>query len=276
MDEKLMITVAPCIPPDLAKNIPGLDLTPQGIADEVVRAYHAGANVVHLHVWDENGQPTTDLDAFKHTLHLIRERCDIVIEGSTGGVNTLSPRERSVSLETDIELASLNPGSVNYDQGVYINSPSDIAFWAQTMHERHIKPDMAIFEVGMMATCLQLAEQGWIEPPYLFAFVLGQTGALPAAPKNLGFLVDNLPPQAYWTAVGHLGHDLQMAVLAMAMGGHVRAGYEDNPYYLPGTLATSNAQLIERLVRITREIGREIATPDEIRTLLGLAQHSSK
>ncbi len=270
MNNKLIIAVAPCIPPQTAKNIPGLDLSPKGLAAEVVRAYNAGANVVHLHVWDDEGQPTTNLDAFKRTLHLIRERCDIVIEGSTGGINDLSASARSVSLQTDIELASLNPGSVNYDKGVYINTPADILYWAKTMHDLHIKPDMAIFEAGMIANCLQVAELGWINPPYLFAFVLGQTGAMPATPKNLLFLSESLPQQSYWTVIGHGGHDLSMAVLAMVMGGHVRAGYEDNPYYLPGELAISNAQLIERLVRVGREIGREVATPDEVRALLEL------
>ena len=149
MNNKLIMAVAPCIPPYIAKNIPGLNLSPEGIAAEVVRAYNAGANVVHLHVWDEKGQPTTNLNAFVRTLQLIRERCDIVIEGSTGGVNDLPASARSVSLQTDIELASLNPGSVNYDKGVYVNSPNDIAYWAKTMHDRHIKPDMAIFEAGI-------------------------------------------------------------------------------------------------------------------------------
>src|SRR5574338_1327096 len=111
----LLITVAPCIPPYMAKDVPGLDLSPQGIADEVVRAHSAGANIAHLHVWDRLGRPTTDLDAFVETVALIRQRCDIVIEGSTGGFNELTPAQRSVSLQAEVELASLNPGSVNYD-----------------------------------------------------------------------------------------------------------------------------------------------------------------
>lgn len=270
MNDKLIIAVAPCIPPYLAQDIPNLDLSPQGIADEVVRAYNAGANVVHLHVWDETGQPTTDLDAFKRTIHLIRERCDIIIEGSTGGVNDLSAAERSVSLNVDIELASLNPGSVNYDKGVYINSPSDITYWAQEMHRRRVKPDIAIFEAGMITNALRLVEQGWIEAPFLFAFVLGQVGAMPASPKNLLFLSESVPVGSMWTVVGHGGHDVQMNALAMTMGGHARAGFEDNAYYRPGELATSNAQLIERLVRIAHEIGREVATPEEARALLDL------
>ena len=271
LEEKLLVTVAPCIPPYVAEDIPGLDLSPEGIADEVVRAYSAGANVVHLHVWDEQGQPTTELAAFERTLRLIRERCDIVVEGSTGGVNELTPAERSVSLQADIELASLNPGSVNYDKGVYVNSPSDVLYWAREMQRRRTKPDIAIFEVGMIANSVALAEAGWIEFPLLFAFVLGQQGALPATPKNLLFLSETVPQGSLWCVAGHGGHDLQMSALAMGMGGHARAGFEDNPYYRPGELATSNAQLIERLVRIAREIGREPVSPAEARAILGLS-----
>ena len=268
--DKLLVAVAPCIPPYVAVDVPGLDLSPEGIADEVVRAYNAGANVVHLHVWDEQGQPTTELDAFERTISFIKEQCDIVIEGSTGGVNELSPAERSVSLQTGIEMASLNPGSINYDKGVYINSPDDINYWVQEIHRRGIKPDIAIFEVGMIANSLALAEKGWIEPPFLFSFVLGQQGALPATPKNLLFLSETIPSGSYWCVVGHGGHDLQMSALAMNMGGHVRAGFEDNPYYRPGELAKSNAQLIERLVRLANEVGRNIATPTKAREMLRL------
>lgn len=270
MQDKLLVTVAPCIPPYVAEDIPSLDLSPEGIAGEVVHAYNAGANIVHLHVWDEQGQPTTDLTAFERMLRLIRERCDIVIEGSTGGVNQLSPAERSVSLQADIEMASLNPGSVNYDKGVYINSPDDIAYWVQEMHRRRIKPDIAIFEVGMITNSVRLAEQGWIELPLLFTFVLGQQGAMPATPRNLLFLSETVPPGSLWCAAGHGGHDLWLSTMAMVAGGHARAGFEDNPYYRPGELATSNARLIERLVRMAQEIGRQVATPAEARAMLGL------
>ena len=268
---KLLVIVAPCTPPYIARDISGLDLSPNRIADEVVRAYNAGANIAHLHVWDEKGQPTTELEAFEKTVSLIREQCDIILEGSTGGVNKLSPQERSVSLQTEIELASLNPGSTNYDKGVFINSPSDIDYWAQEMKRKKIKPNMAIFEVGMIANAIDLLQKDWIESPLLFTFVLGQKGALPASTKNLIFLSETVPADSLWCVAGHCGHDLWMSSLAMLMGGHARAGFEDNPYYHPGEIATSNAQLIKRLVRIAREIGREIATPAEAREMLGLS-----
>jgi 3-keto-5-aminohexanoate cleavage enzyme len=270
MEDKLLIAVAPCIPPYMAKDIPGLDLSPEGIAREVVRAHSAGANIAHLHTWDEEGKPTRDLSAFERTIRLIREECDIIIEGSTGGVSELSAAERSVSLGADIEMASLNPGSVNYDQGVYVNSPQDIAYWAKEMRRLGIKPDIAIFEAGMIANALRLAESGWIEPPFLFNFVLGQEGAITATPKNLLFLKESIPEDSFWGVTGHSGHDLEMSALAIVLGGHARAGFEDNAYFRPGELAKSNAQLIERLVRLAREIGRDVATPDEARAMLKL------
>jgi 3-keto-5-aminohexanoate cleavage enzyme len=270
MEDKLLMTVAPSIPSYVAKEIPGLDLSPEGIAREVLRAHNAGASIVHLHVLDRHGQPTTDLSAFELTLRLIREQCDIVFEGSTGGVNELSAAERSVSLRAGIEVASLNPGSVNYDRGVYINSPADIQYWVQEMDRRRIRPNISIFEAGMIANSMELVEEGWIQPPFLFSFVLGQKGALPATPRNLLFLSETIPADSIWSIVGHGGSDLKMCFLAMNMGGHARAGFEDNPYYRPGEIAASNAQLIERLVRIAREMGREIASPSEARAILGL------
>jgi len=270
-DDNLLVTVAPSIPPYVAECVPGLNLSPEGIADEVVRAYDAGANIAHLHVWDERGQPATDLSAFERTVALIRERCDIIVEGSTGGINGLTPAERSVALNADIEMASLNAGSVNYDAGVYVNTPEDIVYWAKEMHARGIKPDIAVFEAGMVDNGLALAEDGLLEPPFLFTFVLGQTGAMAASARNLLFLSESVPDGSFWCACGHGGHDLRMSALAMNMGGHVRAGYEDNPYYRPGELASSNAQLIERLVRLAREMGRDVASPTEARNMLGLA-----
>jgi len=268
--EKLLITVAPCIPPYMVGKIPSLDLSPEGIAKEVVRSHEAGANILHLHVWDNMGRPTTDLTCFEKTIALIKDHCDIVIEGSTGGFNNLTPAERSTSLNSRIEMASLNPGSVNYDAGVYINSPSDIHYWADEMHRKKIKPDIAIFDSGMINNSLLLIEEGLITTPYLFTFVQGQQGAMPAFPKNLLFLSESVPEKSLCFVARHSGCDINLTVMNMAMGGHARAGFEDSPYYLPGKLASSNAQLIERLVRIGREMGREPATPTEARKILGL------
>ena len=267
--DKLLITVAPCIPPYMAKDVPGLDLSPYGIAAEVIRACNAGANIAHLHVWDHKGSPTTDLQAFEESIDLIKAGCDIIIEGSTGGFNELTPAERSISLQANIELASMNPGSVNYDQGVYINSPADILYWASEMHRKTIQPDIAIFEAGMIANSMLLAQGGLIATPYIFTFVLGQQGALPATPKNLLFLTESVPSGSLCFVARHSGWDIRLTVMNMILGGHARTGFEDTPYYTGGDLASSNAQLIERIVRIGRELGREPAPPEEARKILG-------
>ncbi|HEY64866.1 MAG TPA: 3-keto-5-aminohexanoate cleavage protein [Caldilineae bacterium] len=268
--DKLIITVAPCAPPAQLEAYPDLPRTPEQIADEVVRAWNAGAAIAHLHVLDEQGHPTQDLAAFRRTIALIRERCDILIEGSTGGLTGFSAAERSVALQADIDLASLNPGSVNYDRGVYINSPQDIDYWVGEMHRRGIKPGIAIFEVGMIENALRYVRQGLISEPLFFNFVLGQVGALPATARNLVFLIESVPSGSMWEVTGHGGHDLQAALWAIALGGHARAGFEDNIFYRPGERASSNAMLIERIVRIAREAERPIASPAEVRSMLGI------
>jgi len=274
--DKLLITVAPCIPPYMAENVPGLDLSAEGLADEIVRAWEAGANILHLHVWDGGGNPTTKIDNFIKTINLVKDRCDIIIEGSTGGFNDLTPAERSTSLQADIEMASLNPGSINYDAGVYINSPADVRYWTEEMNRKDIKPDIAIFDIAMINNSMQFAAENLVSQPYLFTFVLGQTGAIPATPSNLMFMVESVPNESFCFVARHSSCDINLTVMNMAMGGHARAGFEDSPYFVNGELATCNAQLIERLVSIGRQLGREPATPEEARQLLGLKNKGGK
>lgn len=276
MADELIIMVAPSIPADVARGLPGLDVSPEGIADEVVRAWNAGASIVHLHVWDERGQPSSEATAFQRTIDLIRARCDIIIEGSTGGTHDSSLEGRSVALQTNVEMATLNTGTVNWGNSVYRNSPDDIAYWAQEMQRRGIKPDLAAFEIGMVANSLELVAKGWVAPPLFYTFILGQPGVMPATPRNLLNLSEALPAGAIWSAAGHGGHDLRVAAMAIAMGGHVRVGFEDNPQYRPGEPATSNAHLVERVVRIAREVGRHVVGPDEARALLGLPSRAAR
>jgi 3-keto-5-aminohexanoate cleavage enzyme len=272
MGDDLIIMVAPSIPAVVARDLPALDLSPEGIAREVVRAWNAGASIVHLHVWDERGLPSSEASAFERTVQLIRAQCDIIIEGSTGGTHDSSLEGRSVALQTDVEMATLNTGTVNWGDTVYRNSPDDIAYWAQEMQRRGIRPDLAAFEIGMVANSLELVAKGWVEPPLFYTFILGQAGVMPATARNLLHLSEALPPGATWSAAGHGGHDLRVAAMAITMGGHARVGFEDNPYYRPGEPATSNAQLVERVVRIGREVGRTIASPAEVRAKLGVAR----
>ena len=271
---KLIITVAPCSPAAQLARHPDLPCTSEQIADEVVSAQAAGASIAHLHVLDDIGQPTQDLGPFRRTVALIRDRCDIIIEGSTGGLTGFSAADRSVALQADIEMASLNPGSVNYDQGVYVNSPQDIDYWVRDMHARGIKPGIAIFDVSMIGNAARYIREGLIAEPPVFNFVLGLVGALSATARNLLFLVESLPPGAMWETTGHGAHNLQATLWAIALGGHARAGYEDSVYYRPGERAVNNAMLIERIARIAQEAERETASASEARALLGLPSRS--
>jgi 3-keto-5-aminohexanoate cleavage enzyme len=219
---------------------------------------------------DEEGRPTQDLGAFRRTLALIRERCDIIIEGSTGGVTDFGAADRSVALQADIELASLNPGSVNFDQEVYVNSPQDIEYWVGEMRRRGIKPTIAIFDVAMIETAQRYVRQGLIAGPPFFNFAMGIAGTIPATARNLMFMVESLPPGSLWEAMGHGEHNLEAVLWAIGLGGHARAGYEDSIWYRPGEQAASNAALIERIARIAREAERAIASPGEARSILGL------
>lgn len=270
MDE-IILVVAPCPPNAYVESYADLPRTPEQIADEVVRSWQAGAALVHLHVLDEQGQPTQDLAAFRRTIALIRSRCDIIIEGSTGGTAPVSAADRSVALQTAIEMASLNPGSVNFAHLAYVNSPQDIEYWVGEMHRRAIKPDIAVFDSAWIANTIPYIEKGLIAQPAFYSLVLGQVGAVPATARHLNFLIESLPPGSFWGCAGHSGHDLQAAMWAIALGGQARAGFEDSVFYTPGQRATSNAQLIERLARIAREAGRTIVSPARARTLLGLA-----
>jgi len=268
--DSFIITVAPCPPHAAIRQFPDLPHTPQQIADEVVRAWQAGAAIVHLHVIDEMGKATQDLTAFNKTVALIRERCDIIIEGSTGGAVPMNAADRSVALQADIEMASLNPGSVNFADVAYVNSPQDIDYWVKEMHRRKIRPAIAIFDSSWIANTLPYIEQGLIPQPAFYNMVLGQIGAVPATPRHALFLVESLPPGSLWEFTGHGGHDLEVSMWAIALGGHGRAGFEDNVFYTPGVRAGSNAQMVERLVRIARESGRDIASPAQVRTMLSL------
>ncbi len=140
------------------------------------------------------------------------------------------------------------------------------------MQELGIKPEIEVFEVGMIASALDLVKRGLLDPPLHFDFVMGVPGGIPASPAQLVHLAGALPPGSTWTVAGMGRHELTLGAMAIAMGGHVRVGFEDNIYYRKGELATGNAQLVARMARIGRELERPPATPDEARKILGLAR----
>jgi 3-keto-5-aminohexanoate cleavage enzyme len=150
-------------------------------------------------------------------------------------------------------------------------NPQDyLETFAKKMAEKNIKPELECFEPGMIANGLRLAKKGLIKEPLHFDFVLGVPGAMPGEPKDLLHMVNSIPSNATWTVAGIGRYELPLAVMAIVMGGHVRVGFEDNIFYSKGVLAESNAQLVERIARISRDVGREVATPEEARKILGL------
>ena len=229
--------------------------------------------MVHLHVRDEKGAPTGDLTAFGRTLDLIRASSDIVIQGSTGGLGTLSLEERCVALnDPRVEVASLNMGSVNFGEEVYINRMPDIRYWAQRMHAGRVVPELEIFESGMLAAAKQLIEEGVLRPPYYVNLPLGAHWALPADPRSILFITAMLPPGMRWGVVHDGMRDLSLLATAIGMGASaVRVGFEDSVGYAPGKAARSNAELVTTVVALIEKIGGRVASPDEARQLLGVA-----
>ena len=230
--------------------------------------------MVHLHTRDENGEQTFDLSVFSKTLDLISAKTDIVIQGSTGGVSDLTLEERCVCLEEPrVEVASLNMGSVNFGDAVYINTLPDIRFWAKRMKEKKVVPELENFDLSMVETCSRLAHEGVLERPLHYNFCLGPGMAsnLSANVRNLGYMQSLIEPGSRWGFTHDGMKDLSMLLYAVSMGASViRVGFEDSFYSAPGKPAPTNAVLVENLVMLIRRMGIEPATPVEARAILGI------
>jgi len=271
-NRKIIVAVAP-----VGKDIepPSINpLTPEEVAREVIGCALAGASFVHLHVRDDKGNQTEGLTQFSRTLDLIRESSDIIIQGSTGGLSELSLEARCVALnDPRVEVASLNMGSVNFSEDVYINRLPDIRYWARRMEEADVIPELEIFEAGMLTAVTKLLEEKVLKPPFTFGFPLGFHYALPAVPNSLFFLTSSLPANSAWGVVHESMQDFSLLATAIGMGAAaIRVGFEDSVYYAPGKAAPTNVELVEKIVSLIHQIGYEVATPAEARELLGLKE----
>jgi 3-keto-5-aminohexanoate cleavage enzyme len=252
---------------------PHLPITPeeQGIAAE--EAVRAGASIIHLHVREDDGRPTQRLERFGESIHAIRKRCPgVMIQISTGGAVGEPIEERARPLSLKPEMASLNLGTMNFGDEIFYNHPRDIVALASQMRQLGIVPELEIYEVGMLETVFRLVKQGVLREPLHFQFVLGVPGGMSGDPRHLVHLVSMLPALGFHWGVAGIGKfQLPLAVQAMVMGGHVRVGFEDNIFYHKGELARSNAQLVERISRIARDLGRPVATVQQARELLKIS-----
>ncbi len=256
---------------ELTRDIyPNLPLTPDEIAIASEEAVAAGASVIHLHVRDKNGKPTQDMAVFEEVTAKIKERCDCIIQYSTGGAVGTPVDLRGAPLALKPEMATLSMGTMNFGGEIYENSIDTIDYLSKIMVANGVKAEVEIFDTGMMDTLNRMVKKGAIQPGYHVDFVLGVPGGLAATIQNLVFLTEKLPEGQPWTVTGLGRAHLPMTMHAIAMGGHVRTGIEDNIYYAKGELAESNAQLVKRVVRLSNEAGRAVATVEKARELLGL------
>ena len=250
-------------------------LTPEDVAHQVVACEKAGASMVHMHVRDKKGEQTEDLTDFSATLDLIRQSSDIVIQGSTGGLTDLTLEQRCVALDDPrVETASLNMGSINFDEDVYVNRMPDIRYWAGRMAETQVAPELEIFAAGMLPAYMQLVAEGVLKPPYSIGFCLGVRWALPANPETLFFLKTLLPEKDVpWGVIHADMQDFGLLAAAIGLGASVvRVGFEDSVFFAPGKAARTNTELVEKMVSLICQMGYEVATCQEARKILGVAE----
>jgi 3-keto-5-aminohexanoate cleavage enzyme len=269
--DKVIITAAltgAVTPKDANPHIP---LTPQEIANDAYECWKAGAAVVHLHMRDEKGLGTMNKEIFKEAVNLVKSKCDVVINLTTSGDNRASDDERMAHLiEIEPEMASFDAGSFNWmPAGVFMNSPQFLDKLGKVMIEHNIKPELEIFDSGMIHTTNYFVKKGVLKAPPHYQFVLGVLGAAMATVDDLVYLKNLLPKDATWSAFGIGKGHLPLLYAAIALGGNVRVGLEDNIYYAPDRLAT-NVELVQRAARLIKEFNKDVATPADARKILGL------
>lgn len=249
---------------------PHVPVTPEELGVAAAKCQESGASIAHVHARDSDGRPTLDAEVFEQIHAEIAKRTDLIIQISTGARAGTDTEERAEPVRRiRPEMASLTTGSMNFPNQVYANSFEVIERLAEVMKEAGTKPEMEIFEAGMIDNALSLIQKELVEPPLHFDFVLGSRGSQPVTTRQLIFLSESIPRDATWTVAALGRWQLPMGILAIGMGGHVRVGLEDNLYYRYGELA-SNEQLVARMARIANEAERGVATPDEARQLLSL------
>ena len=270
--DKLIISCCICGAEVTKENNPAVPYTVEEIAREAKSAYDAGAALIHLHVRWDDGTPTQDKGRFQECVDAIRKVCpDVIIQPSTGGAVGMTDLERLQSTEIvpTPEMATLDCGTCNFGgDEIFINTDNTIANFGDIMKERGIKPECEVFDKGMIDLALKAAKKGHIDYPIHFDFVLGVQ--MTATVRDLVFMATSIPAGCTWTATGIGKTAWDIAAATIAMGGHVRVGFEDNVYMSKGVLAKSNGEMVERVVQMAKLMNREVATPAEARQILGL------
>ena len=254
---------------------PHLPITPEHQAREAKACFEAGARVLHLHVREDDGSPSQRLERFADVMALVRREVpEMIIQISTGGAVGTDFSERMAPLSLHPDMATLNAGTLNFGNDVFLNSPQEILRLAEYFQQHNLAPEIEVYESSMIDAVSRLVREKRItHTPLHIQFVLGVPGGMSGKPKNLLYMAEHLGeeiPGAVWGVAGVGRWQLPCAIMGVVLGGHVRVGFEDNIFYHKGELATSNAQLVARVARIAKETGRPIATPEQTRAILGL------
>jgi 3-keto-5-aminohexanoate cleavage enzyme len=270
--DKLIITAAICGAEVMKEDNPYLPTTPEELSDEAKRCYDAGASIVHLHVRDEEGNPTQNGEIFTKTVNMIREKApELIVQVSTGGATWMTAEQRIESIQSKPDMATLSTGTSNFGNDVFMNTKEMVIAFADKLDKNNIMPEFECFEVGHVHFANWLIQKEHVKRDhYHFDFVIGVPGAIPATVENLVLMKNMIPENATWCVAGIGRQELNMAAIAVATGGHVRVGMEDNIYLSKGVLAKSNAELVERVVNIAKNLNREVAKPSEVKELFGI------
>jgi len=287
--DKLIVTVAIIGAITTREKTPHPPMTPQEIADSAIEAYRAGASVCHIHVRDPiTHQPSMKFELYKEVFDRIRDKCDMIINLSTGSGGRLfykpeaggdswdtsglkSPEERVEHVvKLKPELCSLDIGSLNFGPYAFINLVSVVEKMARMIKEVGTKPELEVFDFGHIRIGHHLIRQGLIEGPPLFQLCLGIPWGIEATTENMVYMRNNLPSGCLWYAFAIGPQHFPMAAASIINGGHARVGFEDNLYINKGVFAKTNAEMVKKAIEMANLFDREVATPQEARQILRL------
>lgn len=273
--EKLVITAAITGAEATKEHHPGLPVTPKEQGIEVRNCIDAGASIVHLHVRDRNERPSVALEDFRATIEEVRRYCrnEVILQLSMQGAACGSVEEKIAPfVHFRPEMTALCVSSRNFGKEVFINQPSEIEHLARHMLELNVKPVIQCYDASDIEIAQRMIKRGIIKEPACYQFILGVPGGMSGEAYHINHLVSMLRPGDVWSVAGVGRYHVTSAAIAIAMGGHVRVGFEDCVYYHKDQPATSNAQLVGRIKRIAQELGREVATAEEARKIFSLCQ----
>jgi 3-keto-5-aminohexanoate cleavage enzyme len=239
---------------------------------EAYEAYQAGAAIIHLHVRHDDGKPTQSKKRYAQVMKAIQKKCpDVIIQPSTGGAVGMKRDERLKPTLLSPEMCTLDCGTLNFGgDAIFVNTENDIKYFAEKIYDRQIFPELECFEKGHIDMVLRLHKKGFIKEPMHFSFVLGVNGGMTGEERDFHFMRESIPKTATYSVAGIGKYEFSLAELSIKYGGHVRVGLEDNLYIDKGVLAKGNKELVEKVVKIAKAYGREIASPAEARQILGL------